>query len=145
VNPFPTNREFPANLVDKLFFELMTRSQTDAAITSEGFGSDATIQRWINILVAIDRKLAQIAITEASAQGDHHRKIAEALEELARGEADASRGDYDMDADGFLPLSHRSLCNIVINDLTARARISTTAYNGLRVRRKPSWISCMTP
>ena len=58
--------------------------------------SDATIQRWINILVAIDRKLAQIAITEASAQGDHHRKIAEALEELARGDADASHGDYDM-------------------------------------------------
>jgi hypothetical protein len=58
--------------------------------------SDATIQRWINILVAIDRKLARIAITEASAQDDHHRKIAEALEELARGDEDASHGDYDM-------------------------------------------------
>jgi len=58
--------------------------------------SDATIRRWINILVAIDRKLAQIAITEAGAQGDHHRKIAEALEELARGDEDASHGDYDI-------------------------------------------------
>jgi uncharacterized protein YjiK/phosphodiesterase/alkaline phosphatase D-like protein len=58
--------------------------------------SDSTVQRWINILVAIDRKLAQIAINEASAQDDHHRKIAEALEELARGDADASHGDYDM-------------------------------------------------
>jgi len=58
--------------------------------------SDATILRWINILVAIDRKVAQIALTEASAQGDHHRKIAEALEELAQGDAKASHGDYDM-------------------------------------------------
>ncbi|MBO0727366.1 MAG: alkaline phosphatase D family protein, partial [Blastocatellia bacterium] len=75
--------------------------------------SDATIRRWIDILTAIDRKLAQIAITEAAANDDHHRenshddhhkgnshddhhnKIAEALEELARGDAAASHGDYD--------------------------------------------------
>lgn len=55
--------------------------------------SDAIVQRWINILVAIDRKLAQIAITEAS--GLNPRKIAGALEELASGDQDASRGDYD--------------------------------------------------
>jgi hypothetical protein len=66
--------------------------------------SDAAIRRWINVLTAIDRKLAQIAITEAAANDDHHRenshhdhhgKIAEALEELARGDAAASHGDYD--------------------------------------------------
>ena len=57
--------------------------------------SDTTIQRWINILVAIDRKLAQIAITEATVSVAPPRKIADALEELARGDADASRGDYD--------------------------------------------------
>jgi len=65
--------------------------------------SDATIRRWITILTAIDRKLAQIAITEAAANDnhhgenshdDHHGKIAEALEELARGDAAASHGDY---------------------------------------------------
>jgi hypothetical protein len=60
--------------------------------TSPGI-SDATIQRWINILVAIDRKLAQIAITEAN--GAPPGKITEALAELAKGDADASRGDYD--------------------------------------------------
>ncbi|MBO0859517.1 MAG: alkaline phosphatase D family protein [Chloracidobacterium sp.] len=72
--------------------------------------SDATIRRWITILTAIDRKLAQIAITEAAANDDHlgenshndhhshdghHGRIAEALEELARGDAAASQGDYD--------------------------------------------------
>jgi phosphodiesterase/alkaline phosphatase D-like protein len=62
--------------------------------TSPGI-SDVTIQRWINILVAIDRKLAQIAITEATVSGAPPRKIADSLEELAMGDADASRGDYD--------------------------------------------------
>jgi tetratricopeptide (TPR) repeat protein len=62
--------------------------------TSPGI-SDATIQRWINILVAIDRNLAQTAITEANDPDAPPKKIADALEELAKGDADASRGDYD--------------------------------------------------
>jgi hypothetical protein len=61
--------------------------------TSPGI-SNATIQRWIDILVAIDRKLAQLAITEANVAGVSPRKIADALAELAKGDADASRGDY---------------------------------------------------
>ncbi|HET6861602.1 MAG TPA: hypothetical protein VFH91_01100, partial [Pyrinomonadaceae bacterium] len=56
---------------------------------------DATIQRWINILVAIDRNLAQTAITAASSSGVSAKKIADALDELANGDADAARGDYD--------------------------------------------------
>jgi tetratricopeptide (TPR) repeat protein len=56
---------------------------------------DATIQRWINILVAIDRNLAQTAIAEASVPGVSPRKIANVMEELAKGNADGSRGDYD--------------------------------------------------
>ena len=62
--------------------------------TSPGI-SDATVQRWINILVAIDRELAQIAITEANVPGAPPGKIAGALDELAKGDRDASRGDYD--------------------------------------------------
>jgi hypothetical protein len=57
--------------------------------------SDATIQRWINLLVAIDRNLAQTAITAASSSGVSTKKIADALDELANGDADAARGDYD--------------------------------------------------
>jgi hypothetical protein len=42
--------------------------------TSPGI-PDATIQRWINILVAIDRNLAQTAITEANVPGASPRKM----------------------------------------------------------------------
>jgi len=59
--------------------------------TSPGI-SDATIQSWINILVAIDRNLAQTAITESVGNS---KKTADALADLAQGDADASRGDYD--------------------------------------------------
>ena len=52
---------------------------------------DATIQNWINVLVAIDRDLAQTAIIEAS----DPKKIAKALEDLDKGDADAARGDFD--------------------------------------------------
>ena len=41
----------------------------------------------INILVPIDRKLAQIAITQANVQGDHPGIMAEVFEELAQGDA----------------------------------------------------------
>ena len=61
--------------------------------------SDATIQRWLNILVAIDRKLAQTAIAETT--GVKPKKIAEALEELARGDADAARGNFDQAIDHY--------------------------------------------
>src|SRR5262249_47992123 len=52
---------------------------------------DATIQNWINTLVAIDRDLAETAISEANDPG----KIAKALEDLAAGDADAARGSFD--------------------------------------------------
>jgi phosphodiesterase/alkaline phosphatase D-like protein len=56
---------------------------------------DATLQGWINILVAIDRNLAQTAIMEANVPGADRKKIAAALEALAKGDADAARGKYD--------------------------------------------------
>src|SRR5215471_17983137 len=56
---------------------------------------DATIQNWINVLVAIDRDLAQTAITEANALGADPKQIAKALEYLADGDADASGGEFD--------------------------------------------------
>jgi len=74
--------------VKKLIEMMMDRSTSEI--------SDAAIQRWINIVVAIDRKLAQIAITEVNEPGNHPGKVAQALEELARGDAAASRRDYDV-------------------------------------------------
>jgi hypothetical protein len=55
--------------------------------------SDATIQGWINILVAIDRLLAQTAIAEAI--GVNPRQIADALAELTKGDAEGARSHYD--------------------------------------------------
>ncbi|HKE59755.1 MAG TPA: SdiA-regulated domain-containing protein [Pyrinomonadaceae bacterium] len=55
--------------------------------------SDATIQRWVNILVAIDRKLATTAIAEAT--GVNPKKIAAALVELAKGDLEGARGHFD--------------------------------------------------
>jgi len=52
---------------------------------------DAMVQNWINTLVAIDRDLAQTAITEATDPG----KIAKALKDLAAGDADAVGGSFD--------------------------------------------------
>jgi uncharacterized protein YjiK/phosphodiesterase/alkaline phosphatase D-like protein len=60
---------------------------------------DATIQRWINVLVAINRNLAQTAITEAS--GVPPKKIVAALADLAKGDAAASRGDYAKAIDDY--------------------------------------------
>ena len=56
---------------------------------------DATIQNWINTLVAINRDLAETAITEAEARGVDPRKIAKALGDFATGDADAARGNFD--------------------------------------------------
>jgi hypothetical protein len=56
---------------------------------------DATIQNWINVLVAIARDLAQTAITEASASGITQGKIDKASADLAQGDADAARGSFD--------------------------------------------------
>ena len=56
---------------------------------------DATIQNWINVLVAIDRDLAQTAITEANAAGVVPNKIDKALADLAQGDADAASGNFD--------------------------------------------------
>jgi hypothetical protein len=56
---------------------------------------DATIQNWINVLVAIDRDLAQTAITEASAAGVEPKKINKALADLAQADADAASGGFD--------------------------------------------------
>jgi len=66
----------------------MIRDTTTPAIP------DATIQNWINTLVAIDRDLAENAISEATAQGAPG-KIAKALEYLASGDADAANGNFD--------------------------------------------------
>ena len=57
--------------------------------------SNATIQNWINTLVAIDRDLAETAIMDANAQGADPSKIARALEYLAAGHADARSGSFD--------------------------------------------------
>ena len=63
--------------------------------TSQPAIPDATVQNWINTLVAIDRDLAQTAITEANARGADPGKIARALEDLTAGDADAARGSFD--------------------------------------------------
>ena len=54
---------------------------------------DTTIQRWINILLAIDRKLVQNAISDAAGQGVNPQKIADSQAALAKGDADVSSGD----------------------------------------------------
>jgi len=56
---------------------------------------DAAIQNWINVLVAIDRDLAQTAIMEANVSGVDPKTIAKALDDLSKGDADAARGDFD--------------------------------------------------
>ena len=66
----------------------MIRDTTTPAIP------DATIQNWINTLVAIDRDLAENAILEATAEVAPG-KIAKALEYLASGDADAANGNFD--------------------------------------------------
>jgi len=62
---------------------------------------DATIQNWINILIAIDRDLAQSAVTEASATGVDPEKINKALVDLAQGDADTARGSFDKAIEDF--------------------------------------------
>ena len=56
---------------------------------------DATIQNWINVLVAIDRDLAQTGITEANAAGVAANRIDKALADLAQGDADGVQGNFD--------------------------------------------------
>jgi hypothetical protein len=56
---------------------------------------DATIQNWINVIVAIDRDLSQTAITEANAAGVAPNKIDKPLAVLAQGDADAASGNFD--------------------------------------------------
>src|SRR5262249_32052023 len=56
---------------------------------------DATIQNWINTLVAISRDLAETAIADASASGIDPGKIAKASGDLAAGDADAASGSFD--------------------------------------------------
>ena len=56
---------------------------------------DATIQNWINVLMAIDRDLAQTAIAEANAAGVAQNRIDKALADLSQGDADAARGSFD--------------------------------------------------
>lgn len=72
----------------KKFMEMIKDTSTPAI-------PDATIQRWINILLATDRNLAQTAITEANVPGADPKKIADALEDLAKGDAAAGLGGYD--------------------------------------------------
>jgi len=56
---------------------------------------DATIQNWINTLVAINRDIAETAVTEANVSGVAPGKIAKALQDLAAGDADAAGGSFD--------------------------------------------------
>jgi len=58
--------------------------------TSPGI-SDTLIRQWINALLNIDRKLAQISIDESTDAGT----ISDALSELAKGDSDVANGDYD--------------------------------------------------
>ena len=60
--------------------------------TSSSNIPDATIQRWINVLVAVDRGLAQIAVTEASVSAQVR---AAALEQITAGDNDTANGDFD--------------------------------------------------
>lgn len=56
---------------------------------------DSTIRNWISVLVAIDRDLAQSAITDATGSGVDPKKINKALGDLAQGDSDAARGSFD--------------------------------------------------
>jgi uncharacterized protein YjiK/phosphodiesterase/alkaline phosphatase D-like protein len=57
--------------------------------------SDATIQNWINTLLAITRDLAETAITDANVSGVDPGQRAKALDDLATGDADAANGSFD--------------------------------------------------
>jgi uncharacterized protein YjiK/phosphodiesterase/alkaline phosphatase D-like protein len=56
---------------------------------------DATIRRWINVLVAIDRKLDSDAINDAAAQGVKPKKIAEARAILTDADQDVAHGHVE--------------------------------------------------
>ena len=58
--------------------------------TSPGI-SDTLVLQWINVLLDIDRKLAQTSIDESTDAGT----ISDALSELAKGDSDVANGDYD--------------------------------------------------
>jgi hypothetical protein len=58
--------------------------------TSPGI-SDTLIRQWINVLLNIDRKLAQTSIDESTDAG----VISDALAELAKGDSDVANGDFD--------------------------------------------------
>jgi hypothetical protein len=62
---------------------------------------DATIQNWINVLVAIDRDLAQTAITDATAAGGDPRRINKATALFAQGDADAAAGSFDKTVEDY--------------------------------------------
>jgi hypothetical protein len=54
---------------------------------------DATLQGWIDALVADDRALAEIAITDATAAGDSSRELSKAAKDVSSGDSSASHGD----------------------------------------------------
>ena len=56
---------------------------------------DATLQGFINRIVAADRRLAQVAINDAIGRGGDPKKIAKANEELAKGDSDNTDGKPD--------------------------------------------------
>ena len=56
---------------------------------------DATLQGFINRIVAADQRLAQVAINDAIGRGGDSKKIAKANEELAKGDSENSEGKPD--------------------------------------------------
>ena len=54
--------------------------------------ADASIQLWIGALVTIDRRIAQVAIDDATAAGGNAKRLAEAARELAKAGDDLARG-----------------------------------------------------
>jgi hypothetical protein len=55
---------------------------------------NGSIQNWINVLVAIDRDLAQTAITEASAAGSNQTR-SQSFGRPGSGDADTASGNFD--------------------------------------------------
>jgi len=61
----------------------------------------ATVQNWINTLVAIDRDLAQTAIDEATAAGGDAKRIHKATLDLTQGDAAATSEGFDQAIESY--------------------------------------------
>ena len=84
--------------------------------------ADATLQGWIDTLVAVDRALAQIAIDEATAAGGSPKRLAEAAREMAKAADDLARGRPEGNPQHPEGLAHAGLSPFQWRGLVRRLR-----------------------